>query len=376
MVGEIDPELPAAHVVVVEVAHRRAGGLVVGVCEEAVALGLAGLAVKDQAERQHLADAREDVDNLRLGKVVRDVADKDDFGHKKMDTQREIERLRRKIQQFSILADEQRQVDELVDELLGCADPPVSLAAEPPTAPEPSRHLQNLKFEEFNSVLDILPSSTYSKSIQTDTVEIQLIQDEIPTSVAPARPPSPEQQELTKEPTIRMDMSSIEFQTMLRSSADLMLSELNASSSPVISSPVAVDISTLINSQVQNKCVTDMHFANNKIVASYSSSTDSDGLLLLWDLASSMPQVLSYASPITCCTSFNGLTIAGTWSGHVLVWDTRSASTPVLKSITGHSHPIYSLSVVGSGTAHNLITVSTDGMVCSWQLDMLSHPQV
>lgn len=38
-------------------------------------------------------------------------------------------------------------------------------------------------------------------------------------------------------------------------------------------------------------------------------------------------------------------------------------------------HPVYCMSVVGSQNAHNLITVSTDGKLCSWSLDMLSQPQ-
>ena len=32
--------------------------------------------------------------------------------------------------------------------------------------------------------------------------------------------------------------------------------------------------------------------------------------------------------------------------------------------------------VVGTQNAHNLISVSTDGKMCSWSLDMLSQPQV
>uniref|UniRef100_A0AAV2K5V5 Uncharacterized protein n=1 Tax=Knipowitschia caucasica TaxID=637954 RepID=A0AAV2K5V5_KNICA len=37
-------------------------------------------------------------------------------------------------------------------------------------------------------------------------------------------------------------------------------------------------------------------------------------------------------------------------------------------------HPVCCLSVVGTQNAHNLISVSTDGHVCSWSLDMLSQP--
>ena len=39
-------------------------------------------------------------------------------------------------------------------------------------------------------------------------------------------------------------------------------------------------------------------------------------------------------------------------------------------------HPVYCMRVVGTQNAHNLISVSTDGKMCSWSLDMLSQPQV
>lgn len=36
---------------------------------------------------------------------------------------------------------------------------------------------------------------------------------------------------------------------------------------------------------------------------------------------------------------------------------------------------MYCLTVVGTQNAHNLISISTDGKLCSWSLDMLSQPQ-
>jgi dynein intermediate chain, cytosolic len=38
-------------------------------------------------------------------------------------------------------------------------------------------------------------------------------------------------------------------------------------------------------------------------------------------------------------------------------------------------HPVYCLNVVGTPNAHNLISISTDGRLCSWSLDNLSAPQ-
>lgn len=71
------------------------------------------------------------------------------------------------------------------------------------------------------------------------------------------------------------------------------------------------------------------------------------------------------------------LIVGGTYTGQILVWDSREKSLPVLKSpltSQGHTHPVYSLALPGTQNAHNLISVSTDGMLCSWQLDMLAKP--
>lgn len=71
------------------------------------------------------------------------------------------------------------------------------------------------------------------------------------------------------------------------------------------------------------------------------------------------------------------LIVGGTYSGQILLWDMRAKSMPVQctpLSSTGHSHPIYSITTVGSQNAHNLMSASSDGLVCCWQLDMLSQP--
>ena len=47
--------------------------------------------------------------------------------------------------------------------------------------------------------------------------------------------------------------------------------------------------------------------------------------------------------------------------------------TPLTGS--GHTHPVYSVSVVGTQNANNILTCSTDGVVCGWTVDMLAQPQ-
>ena len=73
------------------------------------------------------------------------------------------------------------------------------------------------------------------------------------------------------------------------------------------------------------------------------------------------------------------LILGGTYSGQIVLWDNRhNKRTPVQRSplsASAHTHPVYSARVVGTQNAHNLITISTDGKMCSWSLDMLSQPQ-
>ena len=77
------------------------------------------------------------------------------------------------------------------------------------------------------------------------------------------------------------------------------------------------------------------------------------------------------------------LILGGTYSGQVCLWDTRQRShdgapvqrTPLAGERGGHAHPIYSVAVVGTQNASNIISVSTDGTTCAWSFDMLSKPQ-
>lgn len=146
------------------------------------------------------------------------------------------------------------------------------------------------------------------------------------------------------------------------------------------------------------------------VVVSYSRSSAvlmedaasmPDGLVLVWNLhLLDRPEFVFQAQTdvlSVCFSPFHpNLIVGGTYSGQILIWDTRSKApraaggagaaptagggilpslkTP-LSSTAGHTHPVYSLSVVGTQNANHLITASTDGLVCSWMLpDMLARP--
>ena len=72
------------------------------------------------------------------------------------------------------------------------------------------------------------------------------------------------------------------------------------------------------------------------------------------------------------------LIIGGAYSGQVLLWDMRAKSAPVQRTPltgAGHSHPVYAIEVVGTQNANNIMSCSTDGVVCGWTVDMLAQPQ-
>lgn len=142
----------------------------------------------------------------------------------------------------------------------------------------------------------------------------------------------------------------------------------------------------------KNRCVTGFDWSAQHpelLLASYYTNeqapSDPDGTLLVWNVKfkNTSPEYIFHCqSPImSCCfAKFHpSLIVGGTYSGQIVLWDMRSnKKTPVQRSpltATAHTHPVYCAKVVGSQNAHNLISISTDGKLCSWSLDMLSSPQ-
>jgi dynein intermediate chain len=125
------------------------------------------------------------------------------------------------------------------------------------------------------------------------------------------------------------------------------------------------------------------------VLASYyqldKTTSDPDGVVLMWDLkfVKDTPDYVfnchSSVMSVTFSKFHPHFVIGGTYSGQIVLWDIRSGKrTPVQRSLlstSAHTHPIYCLEVVGSLNAHNLISVSTDGRLCCWNLDNLSQPQ-
>lgn len=123
------------------------------------------------------------------------------------------------------------------------------------------------------------------------------------------------------------------------------------------------------------------------LLASYTKNPtaphEPDGLVLVWNShMHERPEYVFTAQSDVLAAKFSpyhpNLIVGGSYSGQVLLWDTRAKSAPVQKTpLTGfgHAHPIYSVDIVGTQNANNIISCSTDGMVCGWSMDVFAQPQ-
>jgi len=123
------------------------------------------------------------------------------------------------------------------------------------------------------------------------------------------------------------------------------------------------------------------------LLASYTKNPtaphDPDGIVQVWNAhLHDRPEFVFHAQSDILTAKFSpfhpNLIVGGAYSGQVLLWDTRARSAPVQKTPltgTGHTHPVYCVEIVGTQNANNIISCSTDGVVCGWTVDMLAQPQ-
>ncbi|KAH6916133.1 dynein intermediate chain [Coprinopsis sp. MPI-PUGE-AT-0042] len=126
----------------------------------------------------------------------------------------------------------------------------------------------------------------------------------------------------------------------------------------------------------KNRSITDIDWSPKYpelSVASYnkngSALNEPDGVVAVWNLhLLERPEFVFHSQSDVLTVTFSpfhsNLIFGGTYSGQILLWDTRVTRIPV-----------YAMKMVGTQNAHNLITSSTDGTVCSWLVDMLAQPQ-
>ncbi|KAI1724810.1 cytoplasmic dynein 1 intermediate chain 2 [Ditylenchus destructor] len=108
-----------------------------------------------------------------------------------------------------------------------------------------------------------------------------------------------------------------------------------------------------------------------------------EGVVYVWNTKFKTPPEMTFHSSSRVTSMIfdsyqPNIIIGGCYSGQICIWDTRAnKKNPVCKtqlSAGAHTQPIKCIKMVGSQNAHELITVSTDGKMCSWSVDNLAQP--
>uniref|UniRef100_A0A3Q3K774 Uncharacterized protein n=1 Tax=Monopterus albus TaxID=43700 RepID=A0A3Q3K774_MONAL len=278
------------------------------------------------------------------------------------------------------------------------------------------RRMQRLGASKITQV-DFLPKEVVSYSKETQTPLTAHLSEEEDEEIMEAKPgPDSEQQdeddnretkkvlrELTEEERQQI-LHSSEFQSFFDCSIRVMERAL-AEDSNIFFDYSGRDLEDKEggSSLSFSRLFYDEHWSKHRVVtcldwspqypellvASYNNNEDAphepDGVALVWNIKfkKATPEYIFHCQSPVVSVGFArfhpNLVVGGTYSGQIVLWDNRShRRTPVQRtplSAAAHTHPVYCVNVVGTQNANNLITVSTDGRMCSWSLDMLSQPQ-
>lgn len=145
------------------------------------------------------------------------------------------------------------------------------------------------------------------------------------------------------------------------------------------------------DSRTVNRAVTAISFNpknSELLLASYSGQNDPmslepDGTVLIWNMhMPSTPEQYFSCNSAVLTAQFHPsnpkLIVGGCQSGQVVIWDMREKRTgPKFRTnlSLGHTYPVYAIGCVPvASKVHNIVSVSTDGMMCSWQDDNLHDP--
>ena len=147
----------------------------------------------------------------------------------------------------------------------------------------------------------------------------------------------------------------------------------------------------LSDDQCYGRIVTAIDWCPNQsdlLLSAFSGTEDfnqQSGLIQLWALSNTKTPnyVINYQTEITSaifCKDNPKLVIGGSVTGQIMFWDTSAGKpVPEQKSVLGignennsHCYPIHCLAF--GGKDNNLISISTDGVLCEWSLSNLSTP--
>uniref|UniRef100_A0A7N8X2J7 Dynein cytoplasmic 1 intermediate chain 1 n=1 Tax=Mastacembelus armatus TaxID=205130 RepID=A0A7N8X2J7_9TELE len=287
---------------------------------------------------------------------------------------------------------------------------------------ELGRRMQRLGASKITQV-DFLPKEVVSYSKETQTLNANLSEEEEEDEEMEVKPgPELEQQDEddnreTKDGTVLRELTEEERQQILHSSefqsffdcSIRVMERALAEDSDIFFDYSGRDLDEKEgdlgsgSSLSFSRLFYDEHWSKHRVVTcldwspqypellvtSYNNNEDAphepDGVALVWNIKfkKATPEYIFHCQSPVVSVGFArfhpNLVVGGTYSGQIVLWDNRShRRTPVQRtplSAAAHTHPVYCVNVVGTQNANNLITVSTDGRMCSWSLDMLSQPQ-
>jgi len=153
--------------------------------------------------------------------------------------------------------------------------------------------------------------------------------------------------------------------------------------------PVVPRATLLDEKKTGSRAVTSIFWSakfSELLLSSYAGqddpmSLDPDGTVLIWNMhMPNRPEYSFYCNSAVLTAEFHPsnpkLIVGGCRSGQVVVWDTRAKRTPVDRTSLsrGHTYPVYALRCLPVVNNNNLISVSTDGLLCQWNDASLAQP--
>ncbi|MBP3801773.1 MAG: hypothetical protein J6I85_07130 [Clostridia bacterium] len=154
---------------------------------------------------------------------------------------------------------------------------------------------------------------------------------------------------------------------------------------------LAKHVCDLYDDQCNGRIVTALDWSpiqRELFLSAFSGTEDfnqQSGLIQLWSLLNrKTPEyVINYQTELTSAIFYKdnpNLVIGGSVTGQIMFWDIKTGrAVPEQKSPLGvgndnssHCYPIHCLTIVGKD--NNLVSISTDGVMCEWSLNNLSSP--
>ena len=107
-----------------------------------------------------------------------------------------------------------------------------------------------------------------------------------------------------------------------------------------------------------------------------------NGIVLVWSLRRPKTPEYTFTTQSAVTSALfdkfsTNFILGATYSGQIVLWDMRASNRPVQRSPLSaecHTHPVFNASIVGTTNNHEVVTVSTDGRMCTWNLGQLDQP--